>query len=199
MVGTLSGNCTSVRVSGGGHILRSTLIRCSGTVSHQKQLSERGVVFAHVLTSASRLNQQQDSGLGGKEVLAHYQCGATHQNPVLRRKKPHSTSILGNFEVSVCLPKLVVAFFIVCLLLGRDIVLLGANTGHQTNLALLFVNQKEITLLNLPICQKSLHPSLTWEKCQYFHQNFSSVKRYLWLKAGKPRRSQEDTNFTENS
>lgn len=69
VVGTVSGNCTSVGVPGGGHILRCALIRWSGTMSQKKQLPERGVVFAHVLTSAPMLNQQQDSRLSGREVL----------------------------------------------------------------------------------------------------------------------------------
>lgn len=69
VVRTVSGNCTSVRVPGGGHLLRCALIRWSGTMSQKKQLPERGVVFACVLTSASMLNQQQDSGLSAGEVL----------------------------------------------------------------------------------------------------------------------------------
>lgn len=68
-----------------------------------------------------------EGGAGAGWRAAHYQCGATHQNPVLRRKKPYSTSTLGNFEVSVCLPKLVVAFFYCLLAFGERDSLIGCK------------------------------------------------------------------------
>lgn len=125
VVRTVSGNCTSLRVPGGGHILRCALIKWSGTMSQEKQLPEGGVIFAHVLTSATK--QQQDSGLGGREVLVNLESSALSKwchtpESCAEEKKSRSTSTLGNLGVRICSPKSVLHFLLSISFWGESLI-----------------------------------------------------------------------------
>lgn len=147
VVGTVSGNCTAVRVPRGGHVLRCALIRLSGTTSQEKAAARKR---SYLCTDSDIcLHAKPAAGFRFKWRGVLVQAGGLctisvvpHTKILCWGEKTSSTSTLGNLEVSICSPKSVVTFFIVCLLLGRETDLFGTNTGHQTNLALPFLNQK---------------------------------------------------------
>lgn len=163
---------------------RSGLCTCSNTCLHARP------------AGGFKFKWEGATGAGWRAL--QHQCGATHQNPVLRRKNLIPPPPLGTWRWRFAHLNQCLDFLLSVCFWGERV---SYWVQHWTsNLALLFLNQKEITLLNLPVYRKGLHPLLAWEKCQsLFQQNLNSVKRHLWPKAGKPGRSQEDTNFTENS